>query len=114
MMSIATCAIRGTAGEMKNPYKIYLSSVTCMNLMKLDKVLSQIVVPPNTKANFMVIMAGQVIDHTAMEFLHNFQDQCIEAGHTCALVGMDHFRTFSDHVLAYRVKHTLQGSVAYA
>ncbi|HEX4968066.1 MAG TPA: SulP family inorganic anion transporter [Nitrospiraceae bacterium] len=114
MMSVATSAIRGTAGEMKNPYKIYLSSVTCMNLMKLDKALSQIVVLPNTKANYMVIMAGQVIDHTAMEYLHNFQDQCIEAGHTCALVGMDHFRTFSDHVLAYRVKHTLRDSVAYA
>jgi hypothetical protein len=27
---------------------------------------------------------------------------------------MDHFRAFSDHVLAYRVKHTLQDSVAYA
>jgi len=114
MMSVATCAIRGTAGEMKNPYKIYLSSVTCMNLMKLDKALSQIVIPSNTKANYVVIMAGQVIDHTAMEFLHNFQDQCIEAGHTCVLIGMDHFRAFSDHVLAYRVKHTLQDSVAYA
>ena len=63
MMSVATCAIRGTAGEMKNPYKIYLSSVTCMNLMKLDKALSQIVIPSNTKANYVVIMAGQVIDH---------------------------------------------------
>lgn len=104
VMTVATSAIRGTVGEMKNPYKIYLSSVTCMNLMKLDKVLNEtLIVPSNSKANFLIILAGQVIDHTAMEYLHHFQDQCIEAGHTCAIVGMDHFRAFSDHVLAYRV-----------
>lgn len=104
VMTVATSAIRGTVGEMKNPYKIYLSSVTCMNLMKLDKVLHEtLVVPSTSKANFVIILAGQVIDHTSMEYLHHFQDQCIEAGHTCAIVGMDHFRTFSDHVLAYRV-----------
>lgn len=104
VMTVATSAIRGTVGEMKNPYKIYLASVTCMNLMKLDKALNEtLVIPPNSKANFLIILAGQVIDHTAMEYLHHFQDQCIEAGHTCAIVGMDHFRAFSDHVLAYRV-----------
>jgi MFS superfamily sulfate permease-like transporter len=104
VMTVATSAIRGTVGEMKNPYKIYLSSVTCMNLMKLDKALNEtLVVPSNSKANFLIILAGQIIDHTAMEYLHHFQDQCIEAGHTCAIVGMDHFRAFSDHVLAYRV-----------
>ncbi|MDP3595555.1 MAG: SulP family inorganic anion transporter [Nitrospirota bacterium] len=106
VMTVATSAIRGTVGEMKNPYKIYLSSVTCMNLMKLDKALHQtLVVPTNSKANFLIILAGQVVDHTSMEYLHHFQDECIEAGHTCAIVGMDHFRAFSDHVLGYRVNN---------
>jgi carbonic anhydrase len=114
VMSVACSAIRGTIGEMKNPYKIYLSSVTCMNLIKLDKALSKIVVPPHPKANFMVIVAGQILDHTAMEYLHHFQDQCIEAGHTCAIVGMDHFRAFSDHVLAYRVNHPRASLMAFA
>jgi len=105
-MTVSTGAIRGTVGEMKNPYKIYLSSVTCMNLMKLDKALNEtLVVPANSKANFLIILAGQIIDHTSMEYLHHFQDQCIAAGHTCAIVGMDHFRSFSDHVLAYRVNN---------
>jgi MFS superfamily sulfate permease-like transporter len=104
VMTVATSAIRGSVGEMKNPYKIYLSSVTCMNLMKLDKALNEtLVVPTNSKANFLIILAGQIIDHTAMEYLHHFQDQCIEAGHTCAIVGLQHFSAFSDHVLAYRV-----------
>ncbi len=105
-MTVSTGAIRGTVGEMKNPYKIYLSSVTCMNLMKLDKALNEtLVVPANSKANFLIILAGQIIDHTSMEYLHHFQDQCIAAGHTCAIVGVDHFRSFSDHVLGYRVNN---------
>ena len=114
VMSVASSVIRGTVGEMKNPYKIYLSSVTCMNLMRLDKALSKIVVPPNSKANFMVIVAGHIIDHTAMEYLHHFQDQCIEAGHTCAIVGMQHFSSFSEHVLAYRVNHPRPSLMAFA
>jgi hypothetical protein len=110
VMTVEMSAIRGSVGEMKNPYKIYLSSVTCMNLMKLDKALNEtLVIPSNSKANFLIILAGRVIDHTSMEYLHHFQDQCIEAGHTCAIVGMDHFRSFSEHVLAYRLNppHTL-------
>ena len=102
----ANAVLRGTVGEMKNPYKIYLSSVTCMNLVKLDAVLKKIVVPEGTKANFMIILAGKIVDHTTMEWLHNFQDRMIEAGHTCVLVGMEHFRGLSDHALAYRVSQT--------
>jgi MFS superfamily sulfate permease-like transporter len=112
VMSVATTAIRSTVAETTNPYKIYLSSVTCMNLMKLDHSLSQIGVPPSTKGDYVIIVAGKVIDHTAMDYLHNFQDQCINAGHTCVLVGMHHFRTFSDHVLAYRVNQA-QNPLAY-
>jgi carbonic anhydrase len=99
----ANAVLRGTVGEMKNPYKIYLSSATCMNLVKLDAALKKIVVPEGMKANYMLILAGKVVDHTTMEYLHGFQDRCIEAGHTCVLVGMEHFRTLSNHTLAYRV-----------
>ena len=109
----ANAVLRGTVGEMKNPYKIYLSSVTCMNLVKLDAALKKIVVPEGTKANYMIILAGKIVDHTTMEYLHNFQDRAIEAGHSCVLVGMEHFRGLSDHNLAYRVKAT-ESAIAFA
>jgi MFS superfamily sulfate permease-like transporter len=109
----ANAVLRGTVGEMKNPYKIYLSSVTCMNLVKLDAALKAIVVPEGTKANYMLILAGRIIDHTTMEYLHNFQDRAIEAGHTCVLVGTERFRGLSDHALAYRVKAT-ESAIAFA
>jgi MFS superfamily sulfate permease-like transporter len=110
----ATVVLRGTVGEMKNPYKIYLSSATCMNLVKLDAALKKIVVPEGSRANYMLILAGKVVDHTTMEYLHNFQDRAIEGGHTCVLVGMEHFRGLSDHALAYRVSQTPENLTAFA
>jgi len=110
----ANAVLRGTVGEMKNPYKIYLSSATCMNLVKLDAALKAIVVPEGSKANYMIILAGKVVDHTTMEYLHGFQDRAIEAGHTCVLVGMDHFRGLSDHTLAYRVSQVPGNLTAFA
>jgi len=110
----ATAVLRGTVGGMKNPYKIYLSSATCMNLVKLDAALKKIVVPEGSKANYMLILAGKIYDHTTMEYLHNFQDRAIENGHTCVLVGMEHFRGLSDHALAYRVTQTPENLTAFS
>ena len=114
MTVAATAVLRGTVGEMKNPYKIYLSSATCMNLVKLDEELKKIVIPEGMKANYMLILAGKIVDHTTMEYLHNFQDRAIEAGHTCVLVGMEHFRGLSDHALAYRVSQVPGNLTAFA
>jgi hypothetical protein len=110
----ANAVLRGRIGEMKNPYKIYLSSATCMNLVKLDAALKSILIPEGMKANYMIILAGKVVDHTTMEYLHGFQDRAIEAGHTCVLVGMDHFRGLSDHALAYRVNQVPGNLPAFA
>jgi len=114
MTVAANAVLRGTVGEMKNPYKIYLSSATCMNLVKLDAALKAIVVPEGMKANYMIILAGKIVDHTTMEYLHGFQDRAIEAGHTCVLVGMEHFRGLSDHALAYRVSQVPGNLTAFA
>jgi carbonic anhydrase len=113
MTASTSVVLRGTIGQMKNPYKIYLSSVTCMNLVKLDAALKKIVIPEGTKANYMIILTGKIVDHTTMEYLHNLQDRMIEAGHTCVLVGMERFKGLSDHALAYRVKAT-ESAIAFA
>lgn len=105
--------VTGEAAERgKNTYKIYLSSVTCLNLIKLDKALSKIPIPQKPGSNFMVIVRGLIIDHTSMEYLHHFQEQCVRAGHTCALVGIDSFQALSAHTLAFRImNHQLQTTV---
>lgn len=91
------------AKNMKHPYKIYLSSVSCMNLMKLDAQLKAL---PDLRDNFMIILAGHVVDHTAMDYLHQFQEQQIKAGHHCVILGTQHFLSHSNHRLAYRVSQS--------
>jgi MFS superfamily sulfate permease-like transporter len=91
------------AKNMKHPYKIYLSSLSCMNLMKLDAKLKAL---PNSRDNFMIILSGHVVDHSAMEYLHQFRDQHVKAGHNCVILGTQHFLSHSDHRLAYRVSHS--------
>ncbi len=93
-----------TAGTVYDTCKVSLSSITCMNLMKLDKTLSHLSVSPNPSINFVVRVSGQIIDHTSMEYLHHFQEECVEAGHTCTIVGMENFGALSSHALAARIK----------
>ena len=91
------------AKNMKHPYKIYLSSLSCMNLLKLDEKLKTL---PNHRDNFMIILAGHVVDHTAMEYLHRYREQHLKEGHNCVIVGTQRFLSHSDHRLAYRVSQS--------
>ena len=99
----ATSVTWSTAGKVNDPCRIYLSSVTCMNLIKLDKAIRHI--SPGRKAAFIMTVSGRIIDHTSMEYLHHFQEQCIHAGHTCSINGFENFRAFSDHALSSRMNH---------
>ncbi len=97
--------ISAPGGNMKHPYKIYLSSVSCMNVMKLDARLKELLALRPTRNDFMIILRGHLVDHTAMEYLHHFRDHCLRAGHNCVIVGNEHFVPHSSHALAYRVNH---------
>lgn len=91
------------AKNMKHPYKIYLSSLSCMNLMKLDAQLKAL---PDLRDNFMIILAGHVVDHSAMDYLEQFRDQQIRLGRNCVILGTQNFLSHSSHRLAYRVLHS--------
>lgn len=97
------------ARDMKHPYKIYLSSLSCMNLLKLDEKLQTL---PNNRDNFMIILAGHVVDHTAMEYLHQYRERLLKDGHNCVILGTQRFLPHSDHRLAYRVSQS-QDALAY-
>lgn len=91
------------ARNMRHPYKIYLSSLSCMNLMKLDAQLKAL---PDRRDNYMIILAGHVVDHSAMAYLEQFRDQQTKSGHNCVILGTQHFLSHSSHRLAYRVIHS--------
>ena len=43
-----------------------------------------------------------LLDHTVMEFLHDFQHNYEGHGGKCVFLGMEHHDTFSEHPLAAR------------
>jgi MFS superfamily sulfate permease-like transporter len=92
-----------SGSRMNHPYKIYLSSISCMNVLKLDARLRELLANIPPKHNIMLILRGHVVDHTAMEYLHHFRQDCFRAGYDCVIVGNEYFVPHSRHALAYRV-----------
>jgi len=59
-------------------YEMTLSSLVCFNLLPLDKLLSSL--PPKVGVTLIVTESGRIIDHTAMEYLHQFEEECVRDG----------------------------------
>lgn len=101
-----------SGAHVKHPYKVYLSSLSCMNVMKLEGRLKDLLDQTQTQHTFLLILRGYVVDHTAMEYLYYFQERCRQAGHRCIILGHERFTTHSRHALAYRVNQG-HDSIAY-
>ena len=110
--SESTLVVTESGGHMKHPYKIYLSSVSCMNVMKLEERLELLLTQTQAQHTFLLIFRGYVVDHTAMEYVHYFRQRCHEAGHRCIILGNERFVAHSRHALAYRVTQ-MHDSMAY-
>jgi carbonic anhydrase len=94
-----------SSGHIHHPYKVYLSSISCMNILRLDARLRDLLAHVPPKHNLMLILRGHVVDHTAMEYLYYFRQYCFQEGYNCIIVGSEHFVPHSTHALAYRVNH---------
>lgn len=101
--------------EERPHYRISLRSIVCFNLLPLDKLLQAI--PPNASITLAVTESGRIIDHTAMEYLHSFQEACLHEGRPFEMLGLENFYQFTQHSLSARmhdaklVKEKAQGSV---
>lgn len=82
-------------------YRLSLGSLACFNLLALDKVLHAI--PAHASITLAVTESGRIIDHTAMEYLHQFQEACLHAGRPFEITGLDHFYQFTAHALSARM-----------
>ena len=88
-------------GVSSGAYKIYLSSITSTNLIKLENVLGAI--PPDRDVSLILTQSGRLVDHSSMEYLHHFQEQCLHQGREYKIIGMENFYSFSDHPLSARM-----------
>ncbi len=82
-------------------YRISLGSVVCFNLLPLDKLLQAI--PQGAAITLVVTESGRIIDHTAMEYLHQFREECLHAGRPFEIQGLDNFYQFTRHALSARM-----------
>ncbi len=82
-------------------YRISLGSVVCFNLLPLDKLLQAI--PPGAAITLVVTESGRIIDHTAMEYLQQFREECLHAGRPFEIQGLEHFYQFTRHALSVRM-----------
>ena len=85
-------------------YEMTLSSLVCFNLLPLDKLLASL--PPKVGVTLIVTESGRIIDHTAMEYLHQFEEECVRDGRAFELIGVENFIPFTRHSLAARIQDT--------
>jgi len=82
-------------------YELSLSSVVCFNLLSLDKLLGSL--PADAGVTLIITESGHIIDHTAMEYLHQFQEECVRDKRPFELIGLDNFYQFTNHSLSARM-----------
>jgi len=86
-------------------YEITLSSVVCFNLLLLDKLLVNL--PPNAGVTLIITESGRIIDHTGMEYLHQYQEECIRDKRAFELLGLENFIQFTNHSLSARMQDVI-------
>lgn len=86
-------------------YEVSLSSIVCFNLLPLDKFFASL--PANSGITLIITESGRIIDHTGMEYLHQFQEECVRDGRPCELLGMENFFQFTSHSLSARMQDAI-------
>ncbi len=94
--------MRETERDGKPHYEMTLSSLVCFNLLPLDKILAHL--PDNVGVTLTITESGRIIDHTAMEYLHQFEEECVRDGRAFELNGLENFTKFTTHSLAARMQ----------
>lgn len=97
--------IRESERGGKPHWEMTLSSVVCFNLLPLDKLLAAL--PPETGVTLIINESGRIIDHTAMEYLHQFEEECVRDGRPFEIRGLENFFQFTNHSLAARMQDAL-------
>ncbi len=83
-------------------YEVSLSSMVCFNLLPLDRLLAAL--PADAGVTLVVTESGRIIDHTAMEYLHQFIEEGLSRRRMVQLQGLENFYQFTRHSLSARMR----------
>ena len=84
-------------------YRITLGTLVCFNLIFFDKLLQTL--PGNARLTLVMTESGHMIDHTAMEYLHQLEEDCVRDGRKFELLGLDGYYQFTPHALSARMRN---------
>lgn len=93
--------------EMRNErqhYEVALSSIVCFNLLPLDRLLASL--PADAGVTLVVTESGRIIDHTGMEYLHQFIEEGLSRRRPVEILGLENFYQFTRHSLSARMRDT--------
>jgi carbonic anhydrase len=82
-------------------YEISLGSLVCFNLLPLDKLLHGL--PEDAALSIIVTESGRIVDHTAMDYLHQLQEEALRFGRPFELRGLEQYYQFTQHSLSARM-----------
>ena len=82
-----------------------VGSVVGFNLLPLQKTLAAI--PGGAPILVRITESARIIDHTAMEYLRDFEEACLRERRAFALQGLENFYRFSHHSLSTRMQDPL-------
>lgn len=86
-------------------HTLSVGSVVGFNLLPLQKTLAAI--PAGAPISVQFTESARIIDHSAMEYLREFEEACLRERRAFALKGMENFHRFSQHSLSTRMQEPL-------
>ncbi|HBA65612.1 MAG TPA: sulfate transporter [Methylococcaceae bacterium] len=86
----------------ENTYHIQVSGAAVFsNIIGLKSLAADL---PKRKTVYFDLSESELIDHTVMEFIHQFAEDYRRSGGECEIVGLEYHRPYSSHHLAARRK----------
>jgi MFS superfamily sulfate permease-like transporter len=83
-------------------HRLALTSLTGFNLLALDRARSRL--PARAGVTLAFTESARLIDHTAMEYLHDWQEDSLHRRQPLSLAGLEAFQPFTDHPLSARMR----------
>lgn len=96
-------SIKQELRDGKPLFRISLGSVVCFNLIYLDKHLQSL--PDDASLTVAMSESGHIVDHTAMEYLHQIEEQFVREGRAFRMQGMENYDQFTSHALSARLSN---------
>ena len=93
--------IKQETSDNKEQYRVSLSSTVGFNLLPLDRALDTI--PPQAGVTLIMNESARIIDHTAMEYLHQLEEESVQQRRPFTLQVSETLYPFTDHPLSGRM-----------